>query len=64
MSGNVYYVPSFLKVYVSLTLEGNTEEENNGYVVLKENNHGLEPVFVNVYGAQESNPRNRFRQLM
>jgi hypothetical protein len=23
-----------------------------------------EPVFVNVYGAQESIPRNRFRQLM
>jgi hypothetical protein len=24
----------------------------------------LEPVFLNVYGAQESNPRNEFRQLM
>ncbi len=27
--------------------------------------HGTpEPVFLNVYGAQESNPRNEFRQLM
>jgi hypothetical protein len=26
--------------------------------------HDPEPVFLNVYGAQESIPRNEFRQLM
>ncbi len=35
MSLSLYYV-----VYVSLTYERNTEEENNGYVVFKENTHG------------------------
>ncbi len=39
------------------TLWGLGTEEEQGY-------RPPEPVFVNVYGAQESIPRNRFRQLM
>ncbi len=38
--------------------EGNTEEENNGYVLFNRNIHRSGPVFVNVYEAQESIPES------
>jgi hypothetical protein len=44
--------------------EGNTQEENNGYVVFKRNVHRLEPVFVYLLRSQEidSQPGGPVRQ--
>jgi hypothetical protein len=39
-------------------------ETRNLCIVQAINGQNAEPVFVNVYGAQESIPRNRFRQPM
>jgi hypothetical protein len=38
--------------------------EHNKYCAKKKVFKGAEPVFLNVYGAQESIPRNEFRQPM
>jgi hypothetical protein len=56
----------FVHPYYERKLEKVREElrEGDGKRRREENNRELEPVFLNVYGAPESIPRNEFRQPM